>query len=131
MAAPPPNRPAGLSYAPPYDPSQELDPSKVKAVNPSGFDVQTLEYFRDLQEKRVGARRGMLVILGFMLLGINIWLTQRNYEAVVINVDQARLAQAEMDERSGVRFSVLNARIDELEKEVVALRAAAEAPPAE
>ena len=123
---------AGMAYAPPYDPTSELNPASVTGVDDTmRFDIRQLEYFQRQQERRVNVSRAMILALAFTLMAVNIWLTERNNEALLINVDQARLAQSEMDERNSVRFNVLKARLAKLEKELGAMRAACEAPPPE
>jgi hypothetical protein len=107
--------PAGLAFAPPYDPSDDLDPSAVHAVPPTkGFDPSVLEFYQQQAARRTMVARVVLLVAIVGMLGVNIYLSQRNYEALLINVDQARSAQLELVE-------VTWARMDRLEGQIAAL----------
>lgn len=74
------------------DPGIEIGPS----ADGPGVDIEALEYYRRLHGRHtLWARIALLTVIVGML-GANMWLTQRNYHAVIVNMDQARLAQAEL-----------------------------------
>jgi hypothetical protein len=57
----------------------------------------------------------MLLGVIMSMLGANMWMSQRNYESMLINVDQTRLAQMNL-------FEAEMERIRQLEAQVVALQ---------
>ena len=99
--------PAGLAFAPPYDPSDELDPSAVTAVNVQRFDPRVLEFYQQQAAKRTMVARLVLLASIVGMLAANIHLSQRNYEALLINLDQARSAQAQLAEVTWARLEAL------------------------
>ena len=70
--------PAGLAFAPPYDPSNDLDPSKAVAVSTEGFDVHKLAYYQELERQRSFKTRVLLVGLVLVLILANMWMVQSN-----------------------------------------------------
>jgi len=119
--------PAGLSYAPPYDQSQELDPKTVKPVLIPSGDLSKLEYFQHLHARHTLWARAVLLAIIFGMLAINMWQTQRNYTAVIINMDQARMAQADIDEANANRLAEISGELAKLRADVATLTAAAQA----
>jgi hypothetical protein len=104
--------PAGLAFAPPYDPSDELDPTAVTAVNVQRFDPRVLEFYQEQLAKRTMVARVVLLLAIVGMLGANIFLSQRNYEALLINVNQARSAQLELAEVTWARLERLEERAE-------------------
>ena len=127
----PPAPPAGLSYAPPYDPSQELDPSSVKPVVVPAADLSKLEFFQEQAARRTLVARVLLLGVIFGMLALNVWATWRNHETLLINIDQARLEQAQVLETTQADLARVEAQLERLTAQVDALRASAagETPP--
>ena len=116
---------AGLSYAPPYDKTSELDPKSVHPVLISSGDLSKLEYFQQLHARHTLWARAVLLVVIFGMLAVNMWLTQRNYTAVVVNMDQARMAQSDIDEANARRLADLSTELQALRADMAALKPAA------
>ena len=82
----------------------------------SGLDQ--LEYYQRIHSRNTWIARLVLLSVIFGMLSVNMWMTQRNYEALVINVDQARLAQVHMLDITVSRVKKLEKRIDSLERTI-------------
>jgi len=88
-----------------------------------GVDLEALDYYRTLHGKHTLWARVALLTVIFGMLGVTMWLTQRNYRTVILNVDQIRLAQAEMIDRQAEmmekqdqRIALLQQSLDRLEQ---------------
>lgn len=121
---------AGLTYAPAYDPSTELDPSKVEPVKPQE-DLEQLQYFRQQEAKRTMVARAILLSVIFLMLGANLLQSRQMHDDVLTNLDQTRLDLVALNEASTNQIKQLNTtvvalqnRVDELEAEAVAELAA-------
>lgn len=130
-----PTPPAGMSYAPAYDPSQEFDPQAAPVVVP-GPEIARMEYFQQQEVRRTTMARVALLVVIFGMLAANMWQTQRLHDNLVFNIDQTRLAQAQLDDDAAVRIAELEAQITELDRQLtqqnlMLAQRAAEAPPAE
>ena len=100
---------AGLSFAPPYDASQEIDPAKAPVVETAApMRREDFEYFRQRMEKKAMLGRVVLFASVLLLLLFNLWLTQRGTEDVVHNVDESRLHQSEFEDS-------VNAQLNQIE----------------
>jgi len=84
--------------------------------------LDELEYYQRIHNRNTWVARLILLSVIFGMLSINMWMTQRNYEALVINVDQARLAQVHMLDITVGRVKKLEKRIDSLERTLVEQR---------
>ncbi len=69
---------AGLAFAPPYDASMDLDPSKVAPVRSEGFDVHNLAYYQELERQRSFKIRIALILVLLVMIGANMWMVQNN-----------------------------------------------------
>ena len=118
---------AGLTYAPPYDPSNELDPKRVRAIQGGSFDLSRLEYFQQQAARRTLFARLLLLLVIFGMLFVNMWLTQRNYEHMLINLDETRSAQSGLEEVTWVHLRELKSDNKELLQRVGNLEAKLEA----
>ena len=58
----------------------------------------------------------MLLSVIMSMLGANMWMSQRNYESMLINVDQTRLAQMNLFEAEIERFRKLEDKVEDLQK---------------
>jgi len=113
-------------------PSTRVEESPVEgpqtaptAANPH---LEALEYYRSLHARHTFWARVALLTAIVGMLGANMWLSQRNYTALLVNVDQVRLAQADMIDQTGelvqaqqVQIAALQARIATLESETLAV----------
>ena len=116
------NSSAGLTFAPPYDPTQELDPDTAEVVRQEP-DLSELRYFKEAEQKRtLRARVGLLALIFTMLAG-NMWLTWASQSAIQANVDQTRLDQVALTESVESQVGALRAQNEALRVEITALRA--------
>ena len=83
--------------------TQDLDP-----------EVRYLSYFRDIRERRSWMARMTVLVAVIGLLGLNSYLLFLSTDAIVMNVDQARLEQSELTERLESRIDQLEADIEEI-----------------
>ena len=94
------DKPAGLTHAPSYDASQDVDDAQVESIQePTGFDVHKLAYYQELERKRSFMSKMVLMIVMFALIGTVIMLIQDNSEAMNANTAalQERLNNATME----------------------------------
>ena len=117
---------AGLTYAPEYDASTELDPSKVQPVKPQE-DLEQLQYFQQQEARRTMVARAVLLSVIFLMLGANLLQSKQMHDDVLTNLNQTRLDLVALNEASAKEIKKLNAtvvalqtRVDELEAETVA-----------
>ena len=78
-------------------------------------ELQTLEYYTRRAARRTLVSRIVLLTVIFGMLSANMWLTQRNYESMLINVNQARLAQDQLHDTTAMR-------LDEMERQLLTLQ---------
>ena len=83
------------------------------------FNVDELEYFRKIHHRNTFIARVVLLTTILGMMGLYMWMSQRNYETVIINVDQTRLAQVQIMEATIRRVKRLEAKIDKLEDVIV------------
>ena len=91
---------AGLTHAPAYDSSQDVDDSEVESIQEqTGFDVHKLAYYQELERKRSFTSKMVLMIVLFALIGTVIMLIQDNSDAMNANTAalQERLNNATME----------------------------------
>ncbi|RME23886.1 MAG: hypothetical protein D6798_12540 [Deltaproteobacteria bacterium] len=117
-----------VSLPSPHDPG--LDGGPGVDTGP-GFDLERLEYYRQLHARHTLIARIALLTVIVGMLGANMWLTQRNYHSIVVNMDQTRLAQDQLiDQQAALadeqarRFAALEARISALESRPEAVASA-------
>jgi len=126
-------KPAGLTHAPAYDTSQDVDDSKVETIpENSMFDVHKLAYYQELERKRSFMSKMVLMIVLFALLGTVIMLIQDNNDAMNANSAalQERLNNATM-ERAVVIDQLDEANAQDTLNEILARLEAIEASLAE
>ena len=85
--------------------------------------LDQLEFYQRIQSRNTWVARFVLLAVVFGMMSANMWMTQRNYEALVINVDQARLAQVHMLDITVNRVKKLEKRIESLERTIENQRA--------
>lgn len=85
-------------------------------------NVKDLEEFHDRHARDTWWARVVLITLIFGMLGLNLWMSERNYEAMIIDVDASRMAASQIDEQTTARLEALARRLE-------AIEACAPAPP--
>ncbi len=80
------------------------------------FNIQQLEYYQQIQRRNTWLARALLLIVVMSMLGANMWMSQRNYESMLINVDQTRLAQMNLFEAQMERLRQLEIQVATLQK---------------
>ena len=83
----------------------------------STFTVDQLEYYQAIARRNTWIARALLLTVIMSMLGANMWMSQRNYESMLINVDQARLAQMNLFEAEMERIRQLEEQVAELQDE--------------
>ena len=82
------------------------------------FNLDQLEYFQQIERRNTWMARAMLLSVLVGLLCMQMWMTQRNYEAMLINVDQTRLAQMNLFEAEMERIRRLEQQVTDLQAKV-------------
>lgn len=90
----------GLPYRPEPDPT---------------VNARDLEEFHERHARDTWWARVVLMTVIFGMLGLNLWMTERNYEAMMIDIDASRIAASEIDEQTTVRLEALDRRLDAIE----------------
>jgi len=90
----------GLPYRPEPDPT---------------VNARDLEEFHERHARDTWWARVALITVIFGMLGLNLWMTERNYEAMMIDIDASRLAASEIDQQTTVRLEALDRRLDAIE----------------
>ncbi len=84
----------------------------------ANVSLDKLEYYQQIQQRNTWLARALLLSVLVGLLGVNMWMSQRNYEAMLINVDQTRLAQVNLFEAQVERIRKLEVRVITLQHTV-------------
>ncbi len=79
------------------------------------INAHDLEEFHERHARETYWARVVLITLVFGMQALNLWMTQRNYEAMIIDVDASRQAASEIDEQTTVRLESLNKRLEAIE----------------
>ena len=87
------------------------------ANDDGSFTVDQLEYYQAIVRRNTWLARALLLTVIMSMLGANMWMSQRNYESMLINVDQAQLAQMNLFEAEMERIRQLEVQVAELQKE--------------
>ncbi len=78
-------------------------------------EVSQLGYWRDRQEKRAWTARVTIIVAIVGLLVLNTYLMFLSTDAVVLNIDQARLEQSDHVDRLERQLEQLQARVAGIE----------------
>ncbi|MSQ01896.1 MAG: hypothetical protein EXR71_08385 [Myxococcales bacterium] len=94
-------------------------------------NVSDLEEFHDRHARDTWWARIVLITMIFGMLALNLWMTERTYEAMLIDVDASRMAASDIDEQSTARLEALARRLDSIESRLprVPVELAAQAAP--
>src|SRR5689334_5668824 len=71
-----------------------------------------LEEYHDRHANDTWWARVALLTLIFGMLSMNLWMTQRSYDAMMADVDASRMALSEINEATTTRLDELEARLD-------------------
>jgi hypothetical protein len=82
----------------------------------ANFTVDQLEYYQAIERRNTWVARAMLLGVIMAMLGANMWMSQRNYESMLINMDQTRLAQMNLFEAEIERFRKLEDKVEDLQE---------------
>ena len=85
---------------------------------PPVFDVKQLEFYQKKTARQTFWARFVLLLVIFGMMATNVTLTQRNYEAMLINVNQARLGQLQLHEATLMKLDDIDQRLGALEATV-------------
>jgi hypothetical protein len=81
----------------------------------ANFTVDQLEYYQAIDRRNTWMARALLLGVIMAMLGANMWMSQRNYESMLINMDQTRLAQMNLFEAEMERIRQLEDKVAELQ----------------
>ena len=93
-------------------------------------NVKDLEEFHDRHARDTWWARVVLITLIFGMLGLNLWMSKRNYDAMMIDVDASRMAASQIDEQTTARLEALARRLEDIEARLPVAITAAPAPTA-
>ena len=79
-------------------------------------ELQALEYYTRRAARRTLVSRIVLLTVIFGMLSANMWLAQRNYESMLINVNQARLAQDQLHDTTALRLDEMEQQMNVLQR---------------
>lgn len=88
-------------------------PYPAEGVRP--LHLVELEEFHTRHAKDTWWARVALLTLVFGMLGLNLWMTQRNYEAMMADVDASRMAMSAMLEATATRLDAIEGRLGSIE----------------
>ena len=89
----------------------------------SNNPIQKLEYYQQQEARRTMIARVVLLTVIIGMLGLNMWLTQRNYDSLVINMNQARIEQDQLHDSTTVRLQQMERQMEQLQNTVDMLEA--------
>jgi hypothetical protein len=95
-------------------------PSSVAGV---AFDVEKLEYYQTLHARHTLYARAALLLVVFGMLGANMWLTQSNFETLMVNLDASRTDQQVVMDQHTASIDAQNHRLAAIEGRLVAIEA--------
>lgn len=85
-------------------------------AQPNGtVDVHDLEEFHERHSRDTWWARAVLVTVICGMLAVNLWMTHRNYEEMMIDIDASRLAASEIDQQTTIRLEALDRRLAAIE----------------
>ena len=81
----------------------------------ANFSVDQLEYYQAIERRNTWLARALLLGVIMAMLSANMWMSQRNYESMLINGDQTRLAQMNLFEAEMERIRRLELQVADLQ----------------
>jgi hypothetical protein len=82
------------------------------------FEVSSLEFYTKRAEKRTLLARVLLLTSIMTMLTLNLYLTQRNHESMLINLNQTRLEQVTLDDMATADMQRVNLRLAAMEAQL-------------
>lgn len=92
--------------------------------------VRDLEEFHERHARDTYWARVVLITLIFGMVALNLWMSERSYDAMIIDVDASRMAADEIDQQTTLRLEQLDKHLDEIEARLPPLPPPAAAAPA-
>jgi cell division protein FtsB len=80
--------------------------------------IQKLEYYQLKEAQKTMVARVVLLTVIIGMLGLNMWLTQRNYEDLVINLNQTRIEQDQLHDSTTARLRTMEQQMEQLQATV-------------
>ncbi|MFT5679422.1 MAG: hypothetical protein ACI8RZ_000326 [Myxococcota bacterium] len=90
----------------------------MKEADMTENPIKKLEYYQLKEARKTMVARAVLMTVIISMLGLNMWLTQRNYEDLVINMNQARIEQDQLHDSTTVRLRTMEGQMDQLQATV-------------
>ena len=81
----------------------------------ANFTVDQLEYYLAIERRNTWMARALLLGVIMAMLSANMWMSQRNYESMLINMNQTRLAQMNLFEAEMERIRQLETQVADLQ----------------
>jgi len=81
----------------------------------ANFTVDQLEYYQAIERRNTWMARALLLGVIMAMLSANMWMSQRNYESMLINMNQTRLAQMNLFEAEMERIRQLETQVADLQ----------------
>jgi hypothetical protein len=82
---------------------------------PEEFDVKSLEFYTRQEASRQLVTRVLLITAVIMMLFVNMFQSERNYEAILVNVNQARLEAVALEEAHEARLAGMKEQLRAVE----------------
>ncbi|MFZ5475317.1 MAG: hypothetical protein ACOZNI_00970 [Myxococcota bacterium] len=101
-------------------------PYRAEPAKP--LEMSDLEEFHARHAHDTWWARVALLTLIFGMLGVNLWMTKRSYDALMADVDASRMAMSELHEQTTTRLDALEARLVAIEGRLAAQQPVAAAP---
>lgn len=80
--------------------------------------LQKLEYYQHQEARKTMLARVVLLTVIIGMLGLNMWLTQRTHDSMVINLNQARIEQDQLHDSTTVRLRTMEQQMEQLQAAV-------------
>jgi hypothetical protein len=88
-----------------------------------------LEEYHARHAKDAWWARVALLTLVFGMLGLNLWMTVRSYDAMMVDIDASRIAMDEINEQTTIRLDAIERRLAAIDARLAAAPPAATAAP--
>ncbi len=95
-----------------------------KAEADSAVNARDLEEFHERHARDTWWARVTLITLIFGMIALNLWMSERSYDSMIIDVDASRQAASEIDEQTDLRFDAVDKQLDRIEARLDAAAAA-------
>lgn len=82
---------------------------------PHPVELSDLEELHEQHARQTWWARVTLLSLVFGMLALNLWMTQRSYDALMADVDASRTGMSEVHEQTSLRLEAIEARLTRIE----------------